>query len=509
MDPDASNGVILDKRSFLKGAIDKLPESFCAIDCEDRLRYVNSAFAEWAGVKRSELLGRSILDFFPSLVTDDSQILENVRSTGQGTTVVIAGPGVDTRVEISIFLVDHTIALLSRDITERVKGERAVSRRLEVLVKSQETGHLGSWSVDFETGLFEASDEDYRIYGLTAGKDVFLERVFSLIHQDDRARYIEYVRSVQEDGLTGALEYRIIWDDGSEHHVVAITDSVVKDQSGKVRMASGITQDITKPKRAEEALRESHERYEELAAENDRLYREQREIAEHLQLALVALPVAVGRVRVGHAYRSATESARVGGDFYDVLRLTDGRLAFMIGDVCGHGIEAARVAVLTRDVIDAFIHETRRPEEALRRANKVLLEKSLPGFVTLFLGVIEPDQASLCYASAGHPSMLVRRAAGEIEALGAGSLPLGVQPGISWKMAETRVQTGDLLLLYTDGVIEARRNGEFFGQEGIEALLSRRQAPVESLARLLIEDVLAFSGGALSDDVAVLALSLA
>jgi serine phosphatase RsbU (regulator of sigma subunit) len=266
--------------------------------------------------------------------------------------------------------------------------------------------------------------------------------------------------------------------------------------------------DVTERKRNVQALLQSEERYRALAEENERLYRQQLTIAENLQLALLNIPEEIGRVRLGHLYRSATEAAKVGGDFYDVFEVRDGKVAVLIGDVSGHGIEGARVATLTKDVIHAFAHQTLRPQEALKRTNRLLREKSLPGFVTVFLGVLDPDSGILHFASAGHPETLLRRTGGQIEVLGDGSLPLGVLDEASWKMGQTQLEPGDLVLLYTDGVIEARRDGQFFGQEGLTALLRRKRVSTKSLPQLIVNKVLAFSGGVLRDDLAILALSL-
>jgi PAS domain S-box-containing protein len=266
--------------------------------------------------------------------------------------------------------------------------------------------------------------------------------------------------------------------------------------------------DIAARKRAEEALRESEERYRALAEDNERLYRQQLDIAEKLQLALLNIPSEIGRVRVGHLYRSATEAARVGGDFYDVFEVKGGLVCMLVGDVAGHGIEAARTATLVKDVVHAFAHQSVRPQEVLRRTNALLVEKELPGFVTLFLGVLDSDTGELRYALAGHPSPLLRRANGEVHALGSGSAPLGVHPEATWRPGAEELEAGDLLLLYTDGVIEVRRNGEFFGEKRLQTLLKRKRISVERLPHLVIDQVLAFSGGDLKDDVAVLALSL-
>ena len=265
----------------------------------------------------------------------------------------------------------------------------------------------------------------------------------------------------------------------------------------------------TEAERVSEALGNSEERYRILAEENERLYRQQLDIAESLQLALLDIPSEIGPLRIGHLYRSATEAARVGGDFYDVFEVKGGKVAVLVGDVSGHGIEAARTATLVKDVVHAFIHESLRPHQVLKRTNALLVEKDLPGFVTAFLAVLDPSTGVLRFASAGHPETLLKRVSGEIQLLGSGSSPLGVYPDAAWKAGEVEVELGDLLLLYTDGVIEARRNGELFGQKRLEKLLNRKRVTVERVPHLILDQVLAFSGGTLSDDVAVLALSLA
>jgi sigma-B regulation protein RsbU (phosphoserine phosphatase) len=149
-----------------------------------------------------------------------------------------------------------------------------------------------------------------------------------------------------------------------------------------------------------------------------------------------------------------------------------------------------------------------RTHEVPRRTNLLLIEKELPGFVTVFLGFLDRNTGHLRYSSAGHPETLVRRASGEIERLGCGFSPLGVYPEASWKANEIDLRTDDMLILYTDGVIEARRNGELFGEKRLERLVKRKRLSPQRLPHLILDQVLAFAGGNLEDDVAVLALSL-
>jgi len=269
-----------------------------------------------------------------------------------------------------------------------------------------------------------------------------------------------------------------------------------------------LSQSIEDQERLMHRLEASEERFRSLAGENERLYEQQLGIAEHLQRALLNIPSAIGPFKVGHLYRSATEAARVGGDFYDVFEVGEGGVAILIGDVTGHGIEAARVATLVKDVVFAFAHLSPRPAEVLGHTNQLLVEKDLPGFVTVFLGIMEKGTCRLTYSSAGHPDVLLKRASGEVERLQSRSHPLGVFAGSEWKAFEAELGVDDRLVLYTDGVIEARRNGDFFGEQRLETLIREAQVSVEHLPDRVLDEVLAFSGGALKDDVAVLVLSL-
>ncbi len=165
----------------------------------------------------------------------------------------------------------------------------------------------------------------------------------------------------------------------------------------------------------------------------------QREIAGVLQKALLDLPQRAPGVEFGHLYHSATQQAQVGGDFYDVFDAKGGRIAVLIGDVSGHGVEAARSATLVKDIVHAFAHQFRRPYLVLREINRLLVEKNLPGFVTAFLGFLDPANGALVYSSAGHPPPLLS-AEGQVEPLNSAGMPLGVFADTHYRDTETEIR---------------------------------------------------------------------
>jgi PAS domain S-box-containing protein len=390
---------------------------------------------------------------------------------------------------------------------DRKRAEAALRQSEERLSLALETSRTGAWDVDLADHTVQRSLVHDRIFGHESlvpdwTYEMFLEHVLP----EDREAVDASFQTAVNGGSDAGIECRIRLADG-EIRWIWVSGRHLLSGDGAPHLA-GIVQDITERKTAEEALRENEERYRRLAEENERLYRQQLDIAESLQSALLNIPSEIGRVTLGHLYRSATQAARVGGDFYDVFPVKGGHIAVLIGDVSGHGIEAARTATLVKDVVHAFAHQSLRTNEVLRRTNALLVEKELSGFVTLFLGILDAETGVLRYASAGHPEALLRRVNGEIQVLGSGSAPLGVYAEASWKPAEVELDAGDLLLLYTDGVLEARCEGEFFGEKRLERIMKRRRIKAQTLPQVVLDKVLAFSGGTLTDDIAVLALSL-
>lgn len=251
-----------------------------------------------------------------------------------------------------------------------------------------------------------------------------------------------------------------------------------------------------------------------VALENARLYLTELSMARTLQTALLTVPPRARGVEFSHLHRSATVHAEIGGDFYDLFSLDDERLGLLIGDVSGKGIKGAAMAALVKNLVKAYAYRTRSPARAMSQANRVALLNLPPGgFTTAFLAVLELPTGRLTYCNAGHPPPALLRGGQPAQLLPTGSPVLGSLVAARFQQHEDELHPGDRLLLYTDGATEARRPAAegpiFFGEEGLlRAVEDLREVPVTELPRRLYERVLAFGAGQLTDDIALLCVSL-
>jgi serine phosphatase RsbU (regulator of sigma subunit) len=248
-----------------------------------------------------------------------------------------------------------------------------------------------------------------------------------------------------------------------------------------------------------------------LAIDNARLYQQQKDFSETMQRSLLPreLPAVPG-LEVGHVYESSAR-VDVGGDVYDFLSLDESRLAVVIGDVLGKGIQAAADMAMAKFSFRALARSHPEPSDFLANANEVVVEEIEPGkFITMLYVVVDPASGEVACASAGHPAMRVVTPMGRVIQLQAAGLALGIDSGQEYPAERLRLQPGSSVVLFTDGVIEARRDGELYGEERLDRLLAARgYLGAQQLAEAILADCRSFGGGDLADDCAVVVLKLA
>jgi serine phosphatase RsbU (regulator of sigma subunit) len=245
-----------------------------------------------------------------------------------------------------------------------------------------------------------------------------------------------------------------------------------------------------------------------LAIDNARLYQVQKEFADTMQRSLLprTRPALPG-LEVGEVYRSSAR-VDVGGDIYDFVTLDDGRLAVVLGDVTGHGVDATADMAMAKFVFRSLAREHPEPSAFLAAANEVIVDEIAAGkFITMIYLAIDGVCGEVACATAGHPPPRLLLPDGSVRGLESAGLALGIEPGQRYDELRTDVPSGATIVVYTDGVIEARRQRELYGIERLDAFLrAHRELRPPVLAEAIAEDARAFAGGELSDDVAVVAI---
>lgn len=293
-------------------------------------------------------------------------------------------------------------------------------------------------------------------------------------------------------------------------HWSLTTKVALRDLRSQIVGLVGISQDITQRKLAEQELQR---RTAEMEA--DVLMARQVQEAFLPRLYPVfprGVPVESSALRFAHRYVPATT---LGGDFFDVVPLSDTKCGVLVCDVMGHGVRAGLLTALIRGVVGELDERTASPARVLAEINHslapVLEQTGQPVFATAFFGVIDTANDSLLYGNAGHPPPLIRRGDGSLLRL----TPADPEPaaGIFAEFAYTQqrcdFRAGDLLLGYTDGVVEAPdAEGNFFGDQRLAAVVTGLpDSGAESACARLVAELAAFSGRAeFEDDVCVVAI---
>ncbi len=235
------------------------------------------------------------------------------------------------------------------------------------------------------------------------------------------------------------------------------------------------------------------------------------ETARNIQSSILPeLPPQLNGIELAHTYLPATE---VGGDFYDVLALEDGRVAVAVGDVAGHGVSSGLVMSMAKSAL--AVQVTFDPEVAAVFAtlNRMVFQSARKRLIaTLCYAVVDPRRHEMQFASAGHLFPYRVTLTGQVEALESVAYPLGVRPSIEVVPRTARLASGDLLFLCSDGVIEARREGsdEHFGFDRLERLLARWAGHAASTLRdQVLKELRLFTQDApRDDDLTILVLRL-
>ena len=222
------------------------------------------------------------------------------------------------------------------------------------------------------------------------------------------------------------------------------------------------------------------------------------------RLAPEQLPDLTG-FEIGRVYQPGT--GMMAGDFYDVFRIAPTRVAAVIGDVTGHGIEASITAFQAKYLLRIFLRQFRDPAQALEELNgQMSAMTNGEEFISLVVVVFDTEAGTLRYTSAGHPASWLWHGR-ELQPLRATGPLLMLDPTGGYYSREIPLEPGDLCLLYTDGLAEARNGDELFGEDRVAQNIKKDPGvAADVLCKSLLEAARDFASGPIDDDVAILAM---
>jgi PAS domain S-box-containing protein len=544
--------------SLLDTVFSTAPIGLALVDRDLRFVRVNETFAAFNNRPLDELVGRSVPEILDELGLPEERIVPTYRHVlSTGTPVLDHDLRTDaadapTRFWNASFTpVLHAdgsvtgVIVTVADVTERralLEAERDARTRADFLARA---GTILDASLDYEETLRSVAQiaipevADWCAVSVLDESGILQE--VAVAHVDDRQREIghELSRRFPADpesasgtyGVARTGETAYVREVTDEMLVAGISDLEQLDLVRRLGLRSVVIAALKARGRTFGTLTlasaESGRLFEgadvqlaeELAAragmaiDNARLYTERSRIAHALQVKLLPerLPVIPGAV-VAARYRAAGELNEVGGDFYDVFARSPTEWALVVGDVSGKGAEAAAVTALARYTLRAAALESTPPSGALHRLNTAMLYDETSQFATValaYLALADDGDIHVRVSLAGHPAPAILRADGRVEMAGRFGTMAGLRNDPQLHDLDVRLRANDVLLLYTDGVIEAGSRKAPFGEKGLAAVLEglagqSPQAVVDAVESAVVDA----QPGDPRDDIALLALSL-
>ena len=338
-----------------------------------------------------------------------------------------------------------------------------------------------------------------RLFGFADQEELTEIPFLELIAPAQRERTVQQRLRQQAGGEPAAVfETTGVRADGTEFPMEAHESTYVLDG---VTYIVSILRDISERRAAEEA--------------KNALLQHQQRIAHTLQRSLLLAPRedAFAHMRVRALYEPASAEADVGGDFFDVFPVRGGeRIALVVGDVVGKGLSAASSTAQTKFALRALLREFPDTADAMTRLNSFLIEtvptSDVPSnpLVALSLAVFDPATGELQITMAGAEKPVIVRTDGSVEQIAQDGMILSAMPGARYEQTTLRLEEGDVLMMFTDGIAEARRGTSLFADQGL--LNAAKDAVVleslEAVGQHIVTMAKKFAGGRLRDDACLL-----
>ncbi|MFJ8469240.1 SpoIIE family protein phosphatase [Streptomyces swartbergensis] len=470
-----------------------------------RIQHVNSRFLDPAGRPRAVVNGALLLEAYPMAAGDSElfQRIERVYATGEpfrarrmNLTALVDQVPLSAIADISISRHGTTVLLIWR-----IEDETA--RLASLLQHAQRLGRIGGFEENMLTGEITWNGQLFDLYGRPqSSTPVPLENLPAHAHPDDGVSIRRFLRTLMHHRRPAAAAFRLQRPDGVTRHIRVVAEPVL-DTDGRLLLVRGACQDISAQHWTEVALAATRDQLahtEQQATERNRLTLQ----LQHAIMPPAQAPLQVPGLQVAVRYRPAETEQLVGGDWYDTVVLPSRQVLLCVGDVAGHGIEAATSMVVLRNALRGLAVTGAGPGQLLSWLNIVAHHLTGAVTATAVCGLYDPALRTLRWARAGHlPPVLVQGSEAAALPLVKGML-LGALPEVVYEEAEVQLAEGDTLLMYTDGLIERRdRSVE---ESLIHLLTTARTAP--STLDQQLDRLLTYSNSDTDDDTCIVGIRL-
>ncbi|MFI1507621.1 SpoIIE family protein phosphatase [Streptomyces sp. NPDC020597] len=470
-----------------------------------RIQHVNDRFLDPAGRPRAVINGALLLEAYPMAAGggDLFQRIERVHATGEpfrarrmSLTALVGEVPLAAVADLSISRHGACVLLIWR-----IEDEAA--RLASLLQNAQRLGRIGGFEEDLLTGETTWNGQLFALYGRPlSSPPVPLEDLAAHTHPDDAVIVGRLLRTLLHRRRPASAAFRLQRPDGVTRHMRIVAEPVL-DTDGRLVAVRGAYQDISSQHWTEVAL----------AATRDQLAQSEQQASERSRLALqlqhaimppTRAPLEAPGLQVAVRYRPAEEEHLVGGDWYDAVVLPSGLVMLCVGDVAGHGIEAATSMVVLRNALRGLAVTGAGPGQLLSWLNIVAHHLTGSITATAVCGLYDPARHTLRWARAGHlPPVLVRDAQAAPLPLLRGML-LGAVPETVYEEEEVQLAAQDTLLMYTDGLIERRDRSV---EESLTQLLVQARTVPPTLDQQL-DRLLTYSRSDTDDDTCIVGIRL-
>ncbi|MFD8049763.1 antitermination regulator [Streptomyces sp. WAC 05379] len=471
-----------------------------------RIQHVNGRFLDPSGRPRGVVNGSLLLEAYPMAAGESElfELIERVYATGEPfrahrmrlTTLVDDVP-LAAVADINISRYGSCVLLIWR-------MEDETARLASLLQHAQRLGRIGGFEENLLTGEITWNVQLYGLYGKspTSGP-IPLEDLAAHAHPDDAVAIGRFLRTLLHHRSPASTAFRLQRPDSVTRHIRVVAEPEL-DSDGRLLVVRGAYQDISAHHWTEVALAATRDQL----AHSEQQARERNRLTLQLQHAIMPpaqAPLDAPGLQVAVRYRPAETQHLVGGDWYDAVVLPSRLVLLCVGDVAGHGIDAATSMVVLRNALRGLAVTGARPAQLLSWLNMVAHHLTGGVTATAVCGLYDPERRTLRWARAGHlPPVLLRDGEATPLPLVKGLL-IGAVPEATYEEHEVQLAVDDTLLMYTDGLIERRDRSV---EESLTQLLAAARTVPPTLDQQL-DRLLTYSKSDTDDDTCIVGVRVA